>query len=252
MGFSLLVIGLIFGSFLNVLIYRLPKHISLFRPKRSFCTKCKHQINWYENIPLVSFLFLKGKCPHCNNQISIRYPIVELLAALVTTLIYYQFGLSLDFVVLTLLCYTLIVLSFIDYEYKAVPDYLLIIVLVITLFFSKVSFSSLLMFAGGFVLLELIITFYIQNIKYKITKDEALLTQKSMGEGDVPIAAIIGGVLGIEYGIIAIVFGAFFAIIHSLFNMLIKKEIETPFIPYLSLGFFVVLVSQNHLHWILP
>lgn len=252
MGFSLFVIGLIFGSFLNVLIYRLPKQISLFIPKRSFCTKCKHQINWCENIPLVSFLFLKGKCPHCNNQISIRYPIVELLSAIVTTLIYYQFGLSLDFVVLTLLCYTLVVLSFIDYEYKAVPDYLLIIVLVITLFFSKVSFSSLLMFAGGFVLLELIITFYIQNIKYKITKDEALLTQKSMGEGDVPIAAIIGGVLGIQYGIIAIVFGAFFAIIHSLFNILIKKEIETPFIPYLSLGFFVVLVSQNHLQWILP
>ena len=79
---------------------------------------------------------------------------------------------------------------------------------------------------------------YIQNIKYKLTKDETLRTQKALGEGDIPIVAVIGAVLGLQAGFIAIFLGALFAIIPSIYNLIFKKDIETPFIPYLSLGFF--------------
>lgn len=239
MEFSIFIIGLIFGSFLNVLIYRLPLSVSLLTPSRSFCPSCKSKIKWYENIPILSYSILKGKCPNCNESISIFYPLVELLTASITVLIFIKMGFTLDFIIITILFYTLIVLSFIDFKYKAVSDYLLIIALLISIIYSGFNFQTALIFAGAFTILELFITYYIQNIKYKITKDENLLSQKSLGEGDIPIAAIIGGVLGMKLGILAIVLAAFFAIIASIYYLISKEEIEIPFIPFLSLGFFV-------------
>jgi leader peptidase (prepilin peptidase)/N-methyltransferase len=245
--FNIFLIGAVFGSFLNVLIYRLPLGISLFNPKRSACPNCKIQIKWYENLPIVSYIFLKGKCSNCKKKISIQYPLIEFFTALITLIIFNQFGFSLDTVFVILISYTLIVLSMIDYKYKAVPDYLLILVLIFAFFLSMFSFTNALIFAGAFTLLELFVTFYIQNIKAKITKDPSLEDQRAMGEGDIPVAALIGGILGIKLGIMAIVFGALFAIIHSIFNIIVKKEIETPFIPYLTLGFFVVLFFDQYL-----
>jgi leader peptidase (prepilin peptidase)/N-methyltransferase len=244
-GFSLFIVGLIFGSFLNMLIYRLPLGISLFNPKRSICTKCNHQLYWYENIPLISYIFLKGRCSNCKAKISIVYPIVELVTAIVTSILFFSLGLSENFLITVLLFYTLIVLSFIDFEYKAVPDYLLIIALCISFFIFDFSFKNAMLFAGGFVLLELFITFYIQNIKSKIVNDESLKEQRAMGEGDIPIVAIIGGVLGIKLGLIAIFLAALFAIVPALLNSIIKKDIETPFIPFLALGFFIAFVFND-------
>ena len=240
------IIGLIFGSFLNVLIYRLPIGISLVNPKRSSCTTCKHQIKWYENIPLLSYFFLKGKCSNCNEKISITYPIVELLTASITLLLYIKLGFSIDFILYLLLFYILIVLSFIDFKYKAVPDYLLILSLLVSFFILDFNFKTMLIFSGGFVLLEIFITFYIQNIKSRLVDDENLKTQKAMGEGDIPIIAIIGGVLGVKLGLIAIFLSAIFAIIPSILNNIIKKDIETPFIPYLALALFVVFITDNY------
>lgn len=242
----IIIFGLLFGSFLNMLIYRLPLSISLINPKRSMCTSCNYTIKWYENIPIFSYVFLKGKCSNCKNKIFIIYPIVEFLTAFVTTLLYFKLGFSNDFLITTLLFYILIVLSFIDFEYKAVPDYLLILVLISSSFISSFSFITALEFAGAIVILELFITFYIQNIKAKILKDDSLKDQKAMGEGDIPIVALIGGILGLQLGMFAIFLSAIFAIIPALVNIIIKKEIETPFIPFLSLGLFVVFVNENY------
>ena len=93
------------------------------------------------------------------------------------------------------------------------------------------------LFSGAVVLLNFIVTFYIQNIKSKLLKDESLKTQVALGEGDIPIIAMIGVVLGSTGGILAIFLGAFFAIIPSIYSNLVKKDIQTPFIPYLVLGF---------------
>jgi len=241
--------GLSFGSFFNVLIYRLPLGLSIVSPK-SACPNCKHAISWYHNIPLISYVLLNGKCSNCKTKIPYIYPLVELITAVITLMLFIKFGFNLEFFSITLVFYLLIVLSFIDFKYKSVPDYLLVIIffasLVASYFDSNIDFISAfkngLIFAGGFIMLDFLLTYYIQNIKYKITKDENLKIQKALGEGDIPIVFVIGLILGIKAGFMAIFLGALLAIIPSIYNIIFKKEIETPFIPYLSLGFFIEFV----------
>lgn len=237
------IFGATIGSFLNMLIYRLPLKLSLINPKRSICPNCNNTIKWYENIPIISYILLKGRCSNCKNRISIFYPIVEILTSIITFLIYLKYGISYDYFIFILLFYILIVLSFIDFRYKAVPDYLLILSLIVAFFTPNFHFNTALMFAGGFVILELFLTYYIQNIKSKITKNESLKEQRAMGEGDIPIIAIIGGVLDIKLALIAIFLSAIFAMLPAIFNIYIKKDIETPFIPYLTLALFLVLIN---------
>jgi leader peptidase (prepilin peptidase)/N-methyltransferase len=146
-----------------------------------------------------------------------------------------------ELIVTIALFYTLIVLSFIDLKYKAVPDYLLIIAVMLAVIVGDLI--DILIFAGGFVLLELVITFYIQNVKAKITKNKDLETQSALGEGDIPIAGVIGGLLGLHLGISAIFMAAVLGLLLSIYNLLSKKEIETPFIPFLSLGLFITFIS---------
>ena len=244
------LIGLIFGSFLNMLIHRIPSGISLFKPLGSTCIHCKHSIKWHENIPVFSYLFLKGKCSNCSKPISIVYPLVELTTALVTLLLYMNYSPNWELIVTIALFYTLIVLSFIDLKYKAVPDYLLIIAVMLAVIVGDLI--DILIFAGGFVLLELVITFYIQNVKAKITKNKDLETQSALGEGDIPIAGVIGGLLGLHLGISAIFLAAMLGLSLSIYNLLSKKEIETPFIPFLSLGLFITFITGfNIFSWFL-
>ena len=244
------VMGLIFGSFLNVLIYRLPLEISLFKPLGSTCSHCQYRIKWHENIPVFSYLFLKGKCSNCSKPISIVYPFVELTTALVTLLLYMNYWLNWELIVTIALFYTLIVLSFIDLKYKAVPDYLLIIAVILTIIVGDLM--NVLIFAGGFALLELVLTFYIQNVKAKITKNKDLETQGALGEGDIPIAGVVGGLLGLHLGISAIFLATLLGLSLSIYNLLSKKEIETPFIPFLSLGLFITFITGfNIFSWFL-
>ncbi|PIF04053.1 MAG: prepilin peptidase [Arcobacter sp.] len=237
------------GSFLNVLIYRVPLGISLFNPKRSQCTHCNSTIEWYENIPIISYILLKGRCSKCKEKISIFYPLVEVITAMVTLSLYKKIGLTSEFIFVLIIFYLLIVLSFIDFRYKAVPDSLLVLVTSITLLYLIVNkpehLSTFFIFAGGIIILELFISYYIQNIKATLTKDDSLRDQKALGEGDVPIVAIIGGVLGLQFGLIAIFLSAILAIIPSLISRLYKKDIETPFVPYLSLGFFITYIGTQ-------
>ena len=224
-----------------MLIYRLPLEKSLFKPLWSSCTHCNYRIKWHENIPVFSYLLLKGNCSNCSRPISIVYPFVELTTALVTLLLYINYWLNWELIATIVLFYTLIVLSFVDIKYKAVPDYLLIIAIILTTIVGDLM--DILIFAGGFVLLELVITFYIQNVKAKITKNKDLETQSALGEGDIPIAGVIGGLLGLQLGISAIFLAALLGLLLSIYNLLSKKEIETPFIPFLSLGLFITLIS---------
>lgn len=246
------IYGLIIGSFLNVLIYRLPLEISLTNPKRSTCTACNHTIKWYENIPLFSyFLILKGRCSACKEKISMIYPIVEFTTALITLLLFLKLGFSQEFIFISIFFYILTTLSFIDFEYKAVPDYLLILALISAYIAMSGNILEALknsfLFAGAVALLELIITFYIQNIKAKIVKDDSLKEQRSMGEGDIPVFAVIGAVLGVKLGLVAVFLSALLAVVPSMINSMVKKDFETPFIPFLSLGLFITYIFEYNI-----
>jgi len=236
------IFGLLIGSFLNVLIYRLPIKKSFITP-RSRCTSCETLIPWYLNIPLFSYIYLKGKCKECGEKISLQYPIVEFITAILTLGLYLKLGLSIGLLFSMVFFYTLIVLSFIDFKYKAVPDYLLLIALVFSFVITQKdlldAFKDAFIVSGAFILLNFVITFYIQNIKSRILKDESLKEQEALGEGDIPILASIGAVLGFPGTFIAIFLSSLFAIIPSIYFQIKKKDIQTPFIPYLSLGLIV-------------
>ena len=236
------IFGACIGSFLNVLILKLPLGESLLSNKRSKCPSCGHLIYWYHNIPILSYVFLKAKCSYCV-KISFQYFLVESISAFLTLLLFLKIGLSSEFIFMCLLSYVLIVLSFIDLKYKAAPDYLLLMALFLSFFATNSNlldaFKNAFLFSGALVLLNFVITFYIQNIKAKILKDESLKTQEALGEGDIPIIAMMGVILGLSSGIFAIFLAAFFAIIPSIYSNIVKKDIQTPFIPYLVLGFYV-------------
>jgi leader peptidase (prepilin peptidase)/N-methyltransferase len=241
------IFGAVIGSFLNVVIYRVPKGESIIMP-RSHCTKCNETISWQYNIPIFSYILLNGKCKYCGEVFSSKYFFVEIISAIITLTLFIKLGLSVDFFIMLALFYSLIVLSFIDFEYKAVPDWLLFFSLVLAFisFYDNFFYSitNAFIFAGAFMMLDFFVTFYIQNIKSKITKDETLRTQRALGEGDFPIVAIVGGALGIKSGLIAIFLAALFAIIPSIYNNIKNKDKETAFIPYLSFGLFVEYIFQ--------
>ncbi len=240
-----ILFALVFGSFLNVLIYRLPLDKSFFTPIRSTCPKCNYQLKWYENIPLISYIFLKAKCSSCKSDISTVYFIVELLSVIITYSLFLKLGLNYNFYITVILFYILIVLSFIDLKYKAVPDYLLLIALLCTFLLSNINYQDMFIFTGVFVLLNFILTFYIQNIKSKLTKNKELQIQTALGEGDIPIVAIIAAILGLKLSIVAVFIASITAIIPSIYNIIQKDDIETPFIPFLVFGLFIVYLFNT-------
>lgn len=244
------IIGAILGSFLNVLIVRLPLNKSVILPSsKTLC--CKKKIKFYHNIPIFSYLFLKGKCAYCKSNYSFTYFFVELFSACLTLYIIVIYGITFNSIFLLLLFYTLLVLSFIDLKYKAVPDYLLIIALLLALFFKSSNiieaFKNAFLFAGAISLLLVFLNFYIQNVKAKILKKQELKTQEALGEGDIVIFAIIGIILGIKAGLFAIFLASIFAILPALYLHIKCKEYQTPFIPFLFLGLiceFVFNISK--------
>ena len=119
-GVIFVIVGICFASFSNVLIYRLPNHMSLIKPN-SHCPNCDHELSWYENIPIFSYIFLKGKCKNCHKPISPRYLIVEILGGVFSLLAYLRFGLSVDGVVAAISLILLMAIGLIDFEHMEIP-----------------------------------------------------------------------------------------------------------------------------------
>jgi len=115
------MLGLSVGSFLNVCIYRMPRDLSIVKP-RSYCPHCHQPIKFYQNIPLISFILQKGKCAGCEKNISWRYPLVELISGILTLAIFFIFGFSIDAIMYSVFCYALIVVTFIDIDFRVIPD----------------------------------------------------------------------------------------------------------------------------------
>jgi len=129
MGFDLVMVlfsfllGLSFGSFMNVCIYRIPLKKSIISPP-STCPHCGERIKFYDNIPLLSYLFLAGRCRRCNNPVSWRYPIVEGLTGLLSLALFIRYGFSYQYILAFLFAATLVTISFIDLDHKIIPDIL--------------------------------------------------------------------------------------------------------------------------------
>lgn len=225
------LLGLVIGSFLNVVIFRLPKDENIAFPA-SHCTSCNKPLKWWHNIPLISYIFLGGKCYYCKEKISLQYPLVEFSSAAIFALSYLKTGTFTQGLIVASVFDLLLALSMIDFRYKAVPDSLNLLALTLAIFSGDIlaSFTNALLFAGGFTLLRFYVSFAV--------KKEAL------GEADIMIAATIGAMLGIKLGLFAIFFSAVIAL--PVFMVVGKKDIQLPFIPFLALSLFITYFFDGY------
>lgn len=237
------VLGLLFGSFLNVCIYRIPREKSIVWPPSS-CPNCGARINWYDNIPVLSFLALRGKCRNCKSPISIQYPIVELLTGALTLLFVWRYGLNVWTFVVLAAVYALIILSVIDLDIMIIPDRFSLGMIVLGLAFAWCNPN----FSGAWWQKELasllgagVGLFGVLAIALLGTW---LFKKEAMGGGDVKLMGGIGALIGWEGVITTIVFASFLGLVYAVFLMIFKGKKggdAIPFGPFLSLGALINL-----------
>ncbi len=240
------ILGLIVGSFSNVCIYRIPRNESMIYPA-SHCPKCRSSIRPIDNIPLLSYILLKGKCHNCGSKISIQYPVVEFLTGIIYIFIFLIYGLTLQSLIYIILSSALIIIAFIDLNEQIVPDIIslpgIVIGLILSFFVPYISFinSVLGVVVGGGIILV------IGLVGSVIFKKEA------MGGGDVKLVAMIGAFLGWKYTIISLFLGFFLGALVGIFLILLKiksKEDMVPFGPFIALGSFITLLwGEKILLW---
>jgi leader peptidase (prepilin peptidase) / N-methyltransferase len=232
------IAGLLFGSFMNVVIFRIPKSMSVIKPA-SQCPQCSEKLKWYENIPLISYIFLLGKCSHCKTKISMQYPLVEFFNGLLLIGIAYFSTDIPHFIIYSLLGMTLLCLVVIDFKNYILPDSLIIIASVIILIYfgyyenlgALPRFYYALLTGSGMYVLRMVTS--------KIYKKE------TFGLGDIKLSALIGFIVGYWDAFIAIFFGFILAAV--IFTILIitrlqKKDTYLPFGPYLILGMILYIM----------
>ena len=247
------IFGAVIGSFLNVCIYRIPRNESIGF-SRSRCVHCKKTIAWYDNIPFLSYLLLKGKCRSCKEKISFRYFIVELISALAFLTLFMYFGFSARFWVYSLLSFILIVITFIDFEFQIIPDRFSVGGLFFGIFISalvpslhhaitwKASIvNSLLGALVGAALMYL--TGFLGSLAFK---------KESMGGGDVKLMAMLGSFLGWKMVILIFFLAPFFGSPAGIYLKFRKKQDIIPYGPYIAMASFVTMIwGQNILRWII-
>jgi len=243
-----IIFGALVGSFLNVCISRLPKEESIIWPG-SHCPYCKKPIRFYDNIPLVSYVLLKGKCRHCKKSISIQYPLVEGITALSSLFLFLKFGPSLSYLFYFAFVAALIVITVIDLYHQIIPDVISLpgigVGLIASLPLPQITFLNSLfgvLLGGGS--LFLVATCY-----------QWLFKREGMGGGDVKLLAMIGAFLGWKAVILTILLSSLIGSITGILIMVVKgKDFKyaIPFGPFLSLGAMISLFyGESLINWYL-
>lgn len=247
--------GSLVGSFLNVCIYRMPLGQSIVKP-RSYCPHCKKTIPWYNNIPFISYLILKGKCRFCKQRIRFRYLLVEFITASIFLIFYLREGLSFYFMFYVLFVCLLIIATFVDIAHRIIPDEVslggmavgFILSATRTVGFSPLSFNhwpivdSLLgIIVGGSVIYFTGKAFDL--IYFKLLKKGPIDGEtESMGGGDVKLLAMIGAFMGWKIALLTFFLAPFPGVIVGVINLLIRKQHTVPYGPFLSLAAFINLL----------
>lgn len=241
---TLFIIGTIFGSFYNVVGYRIPKGESILYPS-SHCTKCNHKLKAFELIPILSFIFLRGKCNSCKTKISFFYPIFELLTGIAFSISYVVFGFSLECLYSIVFLSMLIIIIISDYQTMIIPDSILIFFSLI-LAFIKYFMNGI--ESVGISLLHALAAFVFMLL-LKLLGD-FLFKKESMGGGDIKLLAVFGFVLGFPLSLVSVFLSAFIALPISLILLKVNKSHEIPFGPFLSIAAIIIFLSKIDISFI--
>lgn len=242
------IFGACIGSFLNVVIHRIPEGQSIVSPP-SHCPACNKPIPFYFNIPIMSFLLLKGKCGFCKTPISIRYLLVELITGLLALGIFFQFRLTPAALFYFIFGSVLIAISFIDLDHQIIPDKLslpgIIIFSTSCLFLPQMGFFSVIwgILAGGGIL------YLVAFVYYYLRKHQG------MGGGDIKLLAMIGAATGIKGVFFTLFTGSVFGTLGGVAALAMskkteKKQVKIPFGPFLSLGAIIYIFwGEGLIRW---
>lgn len=233
------ILGLVLGSFYNVVGLRLPKGESIVFPS-SHCLNCNHKLSWYENIPLLSFIFLKGKCRSCKEKISIIYPLIELLTGVLFALTYYIYGLNVNLLIGLILVSLVVVIFVSDSKYMIILDSPLVISSVLIFLIKLINEgvkSSLISVVHGLIVFLLV--YFLMLFGNFIFKKE------SLGGGDIKLSFISGLVLGPYLGAFYIVLAAFLAFPYAIYITIKNKDNLLPFGPFLASSLLIIFYNQD-------
>ncbi len=266
--FTIAAFSLLVGSFLNVVIYRLPQmlmnewgqecreylglkplspeekeKLNLYLPM-SHCTHCKKRLKPWHNIPVLSYLVLKGKCAYCKARISLRYPLVEIICCIASVYVAWRFGFSAQTLAGLILTWTIICLTFIDLDHHLLPDHLTFFLLWMGLLFSilpvfATSRDAILGAVSGYII------FAIVQESFKLVTGKV-----GMGQGDFKFLAALGAYLGWQQLPIIILLASIIGLIFGVIQMTLKKQFKSvpiPFGPYLALAGWISMMWGNEI-----
>ncbi len=238
------LIGISIGSFLNVCIYRIPLGKTIVKG-RSYCPKCNQLIPWYYNIPVLSYLFLHGKCGYCKSHISLIYPTVELLNGILHIAVFFVYGFNITAILTAILISLLIVISFIDLKYQIIPDRLILSILALSLINAFHQIAS-----NQIPWQYFVIGFFAASVPLFLL---GLIYEGGLGGGDIKLMAVCGLFAGWKLILLSLLLGdiiAFLYIAVLFVKKKAKKGTAIPFGPFLSAGITVsILIGGQILNW---
>jgi len=246
-----ILFGIIIGSFLNVCIYRIPKGESIVYPG-SHCMTCKHPLNRLDLVPVLSFLFLKGRCRYCNQKIPSRYMAIELLTGLLYGVVYLKFGLSLELIMYATFIALLIVLTMIDSDHMLLPTKIILFGAGLGIVFRSVQ--AVLYHDVRFFIYPIVAAFIGYGLFYvTFYLAKLLLKKEGLGFGDVRLIGMLAIYLSVRLTFLTIFLASILASLYGLVLLYIKKKSEPfPFGPFINMGAIIALFyGESILIWYL-
>lgn len=239
MGVFIFIIGLLLGSFYNVVGIRLLNKESIIFPG-SHCPKCNHYLAWYENIPVISYILLAGKCKSCKQKISIIYPAMEILTGILFVVSYFLFGINYNFFI-ALIISSLVVLIFItDTKHMIILDEVLVVsgvlIFIVNIIYKGVLYSLLSLGNGLIIFFAMYSLMLFGNFLFK---------KESLGGGDIKLSFIAGMILGVPVGIFYIIIASFLAFPYAVYISIKNNDGTLPFGPFLVTSLFLCFCNLN-------
>ena len=228
-------LGLLFGSFYNVVGLRLLKKESLLMP-RSHCLSCNHILKWYELIPVASYIFLKGRCKNCHSKISFMYPVVEVLTAILFGISFYKYGFSTEFFLSLLLSSVLMIVVVTDLTDYIIPDVIVVITGVLIFIYNIVTKGFI--EACTYVLYGMIIFLLMYLL---MIFGNTVFKEESLGGGDIKLMGVLGMINKPIISVVGLALAALIALPSSLFFMINKKDKIIPFGPFLIIAIILIM-----------